>query len=455
MTQTKRAPSLTARVAATVVLAFVGVFIVLFVVLWHEALGRESGDVDSSLLMVADSVVRTLDRIDSDEGARTAVLLLAEQPPAQLAQDEPPLHLLAQRVGGGMLHAADAVQRVDLRSAPNGLSTQTHSGVEWRIYAATGQRWKVALVDDGPTRRRWIGWQLFFDLAKYLALALPIVLLPVWWVARATLKPLTTLSDAVAARAPLDTTPLPVKKRWRELLPLQDALNRLFERTAAGVAREKAFVHDAAHELRTPLAVISAQAHVLGSSEGPARAQAQEQLQAAVARASHLTQQLLHLAQADAAARDGQRVPMDLMNLARDAMSLLAERAAAQNTELDLQGPDHAPLHSDPRALRSIIDNLLDNALRYGGAGGTVTVRVLPKQRAQRLTLELSVSDQGPGIARADQERVFERFWRGAGNGQPGTGLGLAIVREAARSLGGDAKVTAGPPGTSVTVWLG
>jgi two-component system, OmpR family, sensor histidine kinase QseC len=451
VTQPHRAPSLTARVAATVVLAFVGVFVVLFVVLWQEALGRESGDVDSSLLMVAGSVARTLDRTDSDESARTAVLLFAEQPPPQLAQDEPPLHLLAQRVGGGALHAADAVQRVDLRSAPNGLSTQTHGSGEWRVYAATGQRWKVAVVDDGPARSRWIGWQLFIDLAKYLALALPIVLLPVWWMARATLKPLTSLSDAVAARAPLDTAPLPVTKRWRELLPLQEALNRLFERMAAGVAREKAFVHDAAHELRTPLAVISAQAHVLAASEGAARVQAQERLQAAVSRASHLTQQLLQLAQADAAARGGQREPVDLMNLARDAMSLLAERASAQGTEFELQGLDQAPLHSDPRALRSIIDNLLDNALRYGGAGGTVTVRVRP----QGLTLELSVSDQGPGIPRGHQEQVFERFWRGAGNGQPGTGLGLAIVREAARSLGGDAKVTAGPPGATVTVWVG
>jgi two-component system, OmpR family, sensor histidine kinase QseC len=448
LNQPQRAPSLTVRVAGTVVLAFVAVFLVLFGVLWQESMGRESGEIDSSLLRTAQKLTRAMDRLDSDEAARAAVALLTDSRDEDHNPDEPPLRVLVQRLAGGPAFGNIDPAALPLPTLPEGLSVQSGSG--WRVYAASGQRWKAALVDDGPARGRWIGWILFTDLAKYLALALPIVLLPVWWMARATLKPLRQLSQTVAARAPLDTAPLPVKKRWRELLPLQDALNRLFERTANGIAREKAFVHDAAHELRTPLAVISAQAHVLATSEGAARAQAQERLQAAVARASHLTQQLLHLAQADAAAR-GQREAVDLMNLVRDAMSLLAERAAAQGTEFDLQGPDHAPLHSDPRALRSIIDNLLDNALRYGGPGGAVTVRVMQ----QGPTLTLSVSDQGPGIAREDQEQVFERFWRGAGSGQPGTGLGLAIVREAARSLGGDAKVTAGPPGATVTVWMG
>jgi signal transduction histidine kinase len=436
-------------VAAAVVLAFGVVFIVLFAVLFGEAMGRDSGFVDSALRQTAQRVARALDRVDSDEGARVAVYLFADNQAGYNLAEEPPFRLLAQRIGGGHMYGGSELPQLDLASMPDGLSTQPHGSGEWRVYTVTGQRWKVATVDDGPLRSRWVSAQVFADLATSLAMALPIVLLPVWWMARASLKPLTTLSDAVSARSPLDTTPLPTKKRWRELVPLEDALNRLFERTASGLAREKAFVHDAAHELRTPLAVINAQAHLLASSEGAAREQAQQLLQAAVARASHLTQQLLHLAQADAAVQS-HRVPVDLMNMVRDAMALLAERATCQGTELDLQGPNHLRIQSDPRALRSIIDNLLDNALRYGGAGGTVVLQVLHENNQIRL----SCSDQGPGIPHEDQERVFERFWRGKQAEQPGTGLGLAIVREAARSLGGQASVAHGPPGATVTVSL-
>lgn len=448
MTLRRRPATLTTRVAATVVLAFAVIFVVLFVLLWREQLGPDSGFVDSAMREIATNSVRALDRMDNEEVAAAAATLLADTLVTGPA-DEPPLHFLAQRVGGGTTHGSRELSALDLRSLPEGISAQRHRAGAWRVFMAAGERWKVAVIDDSPSRSRWIGRQLIVDLATYLGLALPIVLLPVWWIVRTTLRPLTVLSAAVAARSPLDTTPLPATRRWRELVPLEDALNRLFERTASSVRREKVFVHDAAHELRTPLAVINVQAQLLTDSEGAAREQAKQMLQSAVARASHVTQQLLRLAQADAAA-ESERLPVDLMNLARDAMALQSEHAAQQDIELDLQGPDHLPMQSDPRALRSIIDNLLDNALLYGGAGGVVTLRVL--READQLTL--SVSDQGPGIAQADHEKVFERFWRGQTAQQPGTGLGLAIVREAARSLGGWAWVSAGPPGATVTVRL-
>jgi two-component system, OmpR family, sensor histidine kinase QseC len=441
--------SMTRRVATTVVSAFAAVFIVLFAWLWQESLGRDTGDVDKGLLATARSLVTGLDDMNSDDGAAATAVLFRSWQYTQEPGDDRPVHLaLARHDGSGARHVGP-LAGLDLSGVPDGASTREVAGVSWRLYTASGKHWKVALVDDAPARQRSIGWTLFLDLVRYLGLALPLVLVPVWFMAKASLKPLRQLSDHVAARSPLDNSPLPRSGRWKELAPLERALNQLFARTAAGLARDKAFVHDAAHELRTPLAVIATQAHVLAASEGPARGVARQRLDDAVTRASHLTQQLLLLARADSAARL-QPVPLDLMDLARDTLALHAERAAQQGTELDLQGPDQLPLQSDPRALRSIIDNLLDNALRYGGAGGTLTVAVMQTPGS----VLLSVTDQGPGIEPAHRERVFDRFWRGSGHSQPGSGLGLSIVREAARALGGDAHIADSTVGACFQVRL-
>jgi signal transduction histidine kinase len=206
-----------------------------------------------------------------------------------------------------------------------------------------------------------------------------------------------------------------------------DKALRANARAADPIRRENAFVHDAAHELRTPLAVIATQAHLLAGAQGDDRALALRRLEDSITRASHLAHQLLRLANADAVAR-AERVPVDLMDLLRDAMATLAERAHRQRTAVSIDGPDSASLRADPHALRSIVDTLLDNALRYGGPGGAVALR----------------------------ERAFERFWRGASGTQPGSGLGLAIVREAVRVLGGSVRLDAGEDGVgcvAVVAW--
>jgi two-component system, OmpR family, sensor histidine kinase QseC len=444
-----RLPSLTARVAATVLLSFVAIFALLFGWLWQTTLARETGELDLSLLASAQQLVATLEQIDSDEGARAALAVFSNVQAPALNPDEPPVLTAVSRRDGSARHTHPRLAGLELAQLPPGISQQRLLGAEWRVYAAQGPRWQAALLDDAPARSRWVGWTLFSDLALYLGMALPLVLVPVWWMVRRAMRPLAELSATVAARSPLDTTPLPTPRRWRELAPLQDALERLFERTAAGLAREKAFVHDAAHELRTPLAVMATQAHVLAASEGAAATEARTRLQQAVARASHLTQQLLALAQADHAARAAPQA-LCLMDTVRDAMALAATRATEQGTELELQGPDHAPLQAEPRALRSIIDNLLDNALRHGGAGGVVVVQVA---KAPAVWV-LSVADQGPGVPAAAREAVFDRFWRAPGSTVPGSGLGLAIVREAARSLGGSAECRAAAVGARFVVTL-
>jgi signal transduction histidine kinase len=441
----RRLPSLTRRVAATVVLTFGAVFVLLFVWIWHEAMGHDSGEVERGLMKTASGLAALFDHLDTAEQVQTALATLELLQRSVESPSDPPVLVAAARLSPPGQARLGTPPALDWQHLAPGASTQADGGRRWRVYVAEGERWRVAIFDDEALRAGATGAQLARDLLLYLGLALPVVMLPVWWMVRRLLAPLAALSAAVAARDVHDMRPLPAGRgRWRELVPLEQALNRLFERVAQGMAREKAFVHDAAHELRTPLAAIATQAHGLGGSAEPAqREQAVARLDAAVQRASHLVQQLLDLARADSVAASP-REDLDLMNLVRDAMSLLAERANAQGTELELEGPDHLRLRSDARALRSIVDNLLDNALRYGGPGGMVQVGVRWRAGADasRGEVELAVADSGPGIAAEEQVLVFERFGRGAAaHDQPGTGLGLAIVREAARALGGDVRL--------------
>jgi len=438
-------PSLMRRVLLTVSLAVLVVFALVLALLLAESLQRESGELDRSLLRSARSLARTLDHVDAGGDPRVARALFdeIEQQRRESSPDEgPPVHLLVARQGGALRMGSAGAPALDAGALAPGVQQRRLDGREQRLYSAESGAWRVTLVDDVELRRAAVLQSVLRDLALYLSFALPIILLPVWLAVRTALKPLRRLSEGVAARAPGDMSPIVLQRTYRELLPLQSALNRLFERIHAGFAREKAFVHDAAHELRTPLAVIEAQAHLLQHAEGAARAGAAKRLHGAVERASHLAHQLLRLAQADALT-NAPRQEVDVMNIARDTLAGLADAAAAQGAELSLAGPDNAVLATDPGALRSVLCNLVDNALRYGGRGVAVDVAIDVEPGAWRLR----VQDNGPGIPAADRAQVFERFWRGQAEDERGAGLGLAIVREAARSLGGDVALDAGPGG--------
>ncbi len=459
-----RPRSLTLRVALTVLAGFTVIFFVLMALMTWNAFGHETGELDKALLRATQSMARMLDAEDSEESARIFVSMMGVGMLGDTEED-PPLRLVVRRLSNQRRFATPDLAWLDNAQVKEGRHTLQHGGTTWRLYTFTGQRWRVTTVDDETARSKAVLRNLGWDIAWYLLVALPFVLVPVWLAVRAGLAPLRRLSNAVTARAPHDMRSLPTSASYSELQPLETALNVQFKQAAQSIQRERAFVNDAAHELRTPLAVISTQAHLLAHSEGAERTRASERLQAAITRASHLTQQLLRLAQADAAAH-ARLETVDLMNLLRSAMADIAQRARAQGTELDLVGPDQLPLTASGTALRSIVDNLLDNALRYGGPGGVVRVRVKlpagapsPPQAASRArapaptpTVQLSVSDTGPGIAPELREQAFERFWRSPQATQPGSGLGLAIVREAARSLGGQAHMEGGAEGAGCTV---
>jgi two-component system, OmpR family, sensor histidine kinase QseC len=469
-------PSFARRVATTMVGAVVLLFVLVFAFISFRERFSPTNAMDRNLLTLARSVSQSLDTVDSDEGARAAmtVLRLSWHAMLELEETDPPVHLLVAKRDGTQrfkptlvlneeptasvavqgrpvtaavaqlrLATTQAADGVDVLAQPDGVGQQTVNGLTFRVYTASSERWRVVLLDNEGARSRWWVWTLLKDLAIFFSAALVLIVPPAWWAVRQALAPLRRLSDEVAARSPNDTHALALKPTHRELQPLHGALNRLFDKLAQGVAREKAFVSDAAHELRTPLAVIATQAHVLTHAEGEARPEAARRLQGAVTRASHLSHQLLQLAQSDTLlARPHQTV--DAMDIVRDVMASLNDRAQAQGSDVSLHGPDSLVLPTDARALHSIVDNLLDNALRYGGHGVTVEVHVLVSSHGQPPTWRLRVADDGPGLTPEQRERAFERFWRADTGRAPGAGLGLAIVREAARSLGGSVRIDVG-----------
>jgi two-component system, OmpR family, sensor histidine kinase QseC len=452
-------PSLMWRVVWAVLGGFMAIFVVLLGWIGYTSLGRESGEFDRGILASAQGLVKALNDVNSDAGAQAAVSLFSEMvanTAGSMADGEPQLTVSIATLDGSVRRPGRLAPQLDVLGLRDGVVQHTVDGRNLRFYVASKGRWKAALIDESDVRGAWAIKLLARDLLMYLAAVLPIVLLPVWLTVRAALGPLHRLSELLARRSLHDSSPLAERTPYKELMPLEASLNRLFERVGQGMAREKAFVHDAAHEMRTPLAVISTQAHLLAASEGPAREDARLRMQSAIERASHLTQQLLRLAQADSTALAATQ-PVDVMNVARDALASFAERASTQGSELALDGPDNLLVRSDRQGLRSIIENLVDNALRYGGPGVSVDVRVFAPSAAAGAgsaasAWQLWVADNGPGIAVAQRERVFERFWRGQHDHSRGAGLGLAIVREVARSLGGDVHVEDGLHGKGCAI---
>lgn len=437
MKPTARRPSaLSTRITLTVLASFLAVFAVLLAVLAGRALTHGSGDLDRAAMDLARSFANSVNEVDDEVAARAIVVSQDMlQSGAEHHADDPPLHLYVIR-GGGSMQATRGAPAMDPAAVAEGMGSVSVDGLAYRSYSARQGDWRVVVLDAAQARQQWVVRTLMADLALYMALALPVILVPVWLSVRTGLAPLRRLSSLVRARHPDDMRPLPAGRSYSELEPLEHALNAQFRRAAERIRREQAFVHDAAHELRTPLAVIATQAHLVGSGVGAARDEAKDRLQQAVERASHLVQQLLRLARADAASGVAAE-PIDLMDLARDVLSMLADRAKAQNTELSLDGPEQAPMRGDAQLMRTIVANLVDNALRYGGPGGSVEVSL----GADGGQWVLAVADRGPGVMEEDRQKAFERFWRHASSTSPGSGLGLAIVRQVAQSLGGTARL--------------
>ncbi len=345
---------------------------------------------------------------------------------------------------GTRLYASLLLRDVPDRAWREGARVEI-DGRAYRLQETRGPTWTLRIAEPVRTTERFLSYNAVF-IQEYLLLALPFVLLPVWWSVRSGLRPLEQFARALRSRRQGDLSPLAHPVQHRELQPLSEALDDLLGQLRQKLDRERSFVQDAAHEIRTPLAVVGTQAHVLANANSAdERLQAEVLLNQAIARASHLAQQLLLLATLDGDTRGAAR-RVDAAQVVRELLAQLAPLAMDRRMDLSLDAPDQLGATLDEPAFVSIVGNLVDNAIRYGRDGGNIVVTL----RTEGEQLVLQVRDDGPGIPEAQRARVFERFFRVTGSTRNGSGLGLAIVQQAAARTGGSVRVGEGLAGQGI-----
>jgi two-component system, OmpR family, sensor kinase len=331
-----------------------------------------------------------------------------------------------------------------------GFSTVATSEGRWRVFGVQAVRSVIQVAQPMSVREQRAA-ELALETLKPFALLLPVLALVIWFAVGHALQPLQRLTALVKARRVNALDALPEEPLPEEVQPLVQALNDLLGRLRAALGRERAFMADAAHELRTPLTALYLQLGMLArASDESEREAAMETLSAGVQRAIRLVEQMLALARQEPRA-ERPHVPVRLDDLAREIVAELVPVADARHIDLGVAAAQLAQVAGDPDALRTLLRNLVDNAVRYTSPGGRVDVTVeatAPGGGGARLT----VADDGPGIAPEERARVFDRFYRRPGTEPPGSGLGLAIVKAIADSHDATVQLADGPGGKGLAV---
>jgi len=383
-----------------------------------------------------------LDELLDSHLAQAAALLVVQQT-SELEDDHrvdaPTLHRYAPKVAFQVFHEG----RLALRSsnapvepmlafegrAADGFKTIVIAGTTWRVFATHGSEQDVQVfVGEQVESRNSILWAVLRSALGPMLFAVPLLALAAWWAVRRGVAPLRLLGRTLAQRSPQTLQPIVVNGAPSEMSPMLDALNGLFRRIAELLESERRFTADAAHELRTPIAGIRAQAQVaLGATADSERTHALHATLQGCDRATRLVEQLLTLSRLEAGA-EHPLVAIDLAALARQVVAEVAPVALSKQQSVEVDAGKPCTVQGDATLLSVMIRNLVDNAIRYSPAGAIVKITALAEQGAVRL----SVEDSGPGVSSADMARIGERFFRVVGTGQDGSGLGWSIARRIA-----------------------
>jgi len=311
------------------------------------------------------------------------------------------------------------------QSAVLGFADVAINGQRWRVFSTTS-RGRVIQVAQPLSVRQQLAAAAAWRSVAPLLIAAPLVALAVWWLVGLSLAPLRSLVAAVRARDAESLAPLQIAGLPSEIAPLVTALNALLGRLHNSFDAQRAFVADAAHELRSPLTALKLQLDLVRRASGePARDQAVQELASGIERLRHLVEQLLALARAEPGGAEAALADTDLAETARRATADSVALASTLAVDLELEAPKPVMVRADAAALRILARNLIDNAVRYAGRQGRVCVHAIVEGRQA----VLRVDDSGPGIPPAERTRVFDRFYRRDSNETTGSGLGLAIVR--------------------------
>lgn len=433
-------------VAVTISLCWAGALTVLGIYLSQS----NSSVWDDKLRAIANQILITI--------PAKATLAKDEAPPLQLQRSEPADgETLAFQVW--VDRARPMVRTPQAPATPlrpdfeDGFASGMVDGQRWRVYSVADSTGKVHVqvgnlhsVMDAELRSK-----------AFLALGLATLLLALagagmWWAVRRALQPVVGLQAALRRRHHFDLTPLPATPLPTELHPLVDAFNHQLHQLDEAVQAERRFIGDAAHELRTPLAALQAQAQVaLQARERADKDAALVKLLAVAQRSTRLSEQLLDLAKLDAGQHAAHQGLADLSELALHVVREFDVQAQQQGRHIVL-ATESCAIACDVDEIGILLRNLIDNALRYTGEGGRVQVRSAHVAAQGIPEVLLEVSDDGPGVPPAEHEAVFRRFHRVAGNRARGSGIGLSLVAGIAQLHGARIETGTGLDGRGFNV---
>ncbi len=322
-----------------------------------------------------------------------------------------------------------------------GFGHANFGGYRWRTYVHFAAQGDVVVVAAARSDIRYrLADNVITESILPVVFWLPLSGLLIWLVVGRGLRPLGLLAAQLHGKEFRDLSAVDLTQCPSELEPVVDSVNRLLERLQEAFGREKRFVADAAHELRTPIAVLKVQVHNI-RERLPANEAGLAELEAAVERMRHLVEQILALHRLGPEQMAGRFVALDLHALVQTVVAACYETIEARRQQVELVADAEAcerraVIEGDDFALETLLRNLLDNAIKYTPEGGRIRVGV--HCAAREVVLE--VEDDGPGIPVSARERIFERFHRVGGDahasGANGCGLGLAIVRNIAELHG-------------------
>ncbi|AMM26480.1 ATP-binding protein [Variovorax sp. PAMC 28711] len=320
-------------------------------------------------------------------------------------------------------------------------------GTTYRVFSVQTRGLVIQVAQDLAVRQRMAG-ALALRTVGPVALMAPLLMLIVWWVVSRSLAPVARVRQQVAAREADELSPVSEDGLPDEVRPLVQELNLLFDRVRHAFDAQKHFVADAAHELRSPLTALKLQVQALQRApDEAARELATGRLAAGIDRATRLVEQMLALARHEASVAGGAKpVLVELGEVARLAVSDAIAHAQARRIDIGIaRADDGAVVSGQPEALRMLLRNLLDNAVKYTPEGGRVDIGICHRSDG---ACELSVDDNGPGLPEAERTRVLDRFYRpddSQASDVAGSGLGLAIVKSIADLHGATVSLAASP----------
>ncbi len=374
---------------------------------------------------------------------------LAQQAQLHLTEEDDDIVIQLWSREGLLTYASDLEDRAPMptRAGPSELR---NADDEWHMYSIATPDGGWLQVAQALSARKEMAAISAGRLLLPLLLILPLIGLFTAWAVSRLLRPLRSLAEQLQRHGAAKRSQVVVDRAPRELMPVIDALNELLTRQAEAAQRQQAFLADAAHELRTPLAVVSLQVQrVQGAMSHSDRREAIDALKQGVDRASRLVAQLLALARSEPGTpQERCFATLDLEVLLKTVLAELFPLAAQKQVDLGLVESQPLSIHSDGEGLRSLLTNLLDNAIRHTPAGGRVDVAL----KRVDADAELTVCDTGPGIAPERRQAVFERFVRDGMADSSGTGLGLAIARQVVERHGGRITLEDGASGSGLLV---